>query len=116
MDIVSRFEEDLRVNTEELNKIRLADIGQLNKEFEIKIELVKEGINEKMEEIYRLNSIIIDCNTINDDLKLLLEDLRLEFKQCIERFTHLDKTEAEFLFPIPTSIKSIRDLNMHLKK
>ncbi len=106
----TRFDHELKVNNEILHQEKLKEIDDLNKMYQKKINKLKGEITLKIDEINRLNLNIIDINSMNEDLKIVLNDLTLEFKSCIQRFTHLDKEEAEFLFPIT------KDLNKHLYK
>jgi hypothetical protein len=105
-----RFDNELKANNEIFNQIKLNELNDLSKMYEKKIDSLKDDISLKIDEINRLNLNIIDINSLNEDLKIILNDLRLEFKSCIQRFTHLNKEEAEFLFPIT------KDLNKHLYK
>ncbi len=110
VQLKQKFDNELKANNEILHQAKINEINDLNKMHEKKIDSLKDEISLKIDEINRLNLNIIDINSENEDLKIILNNLTLEFKSCIQRFTHLNKEEAEFLFPIT------KDLNKHLYK
>lgn len=110
VQLKQKFDNELKANNEILHQAKINEINDLNKMYEKKIDSLKDEISLKIDEINRLNLNIIDINSENEDLKIILNNLTLEFKSCIQRFTHLNKEEAEFLFPIT------KDLNKHLYK
>ncbi len=103
----SEFEKEIKTNSQQLEKIRVDQIKELNESYLLKIKHINQEIQAKVNEINKLNEQIIDLKRANSDLNLLLEEIRLEFKACIERFTHLNKSEADFLFPFHSNPQKI---------
>lgn len=98
--------EKLRLNScEKVRTEKNVEIEHLKDTFENKLEKWKIDYQKKLDDLAQLNVKLSTLHNENEQLRIFINDLRQEFQNCIEHFSHLKKKEADFLFPITDTLK-----------
>ena len=117
IDKLNKSLQELRTSlNKEAEKLRLNSCEKVRTEKNVEIELIKEGYENKLDkwkidyqvkldDLSQLNVKLNTLHTENEQLRIFINELRQEFQNCIEHFSHLKKKEADFLFPITDTLK-----------
>lgn len=103
---LNKESEKLRLNScEKVRAEKDIEIEQVKDNYENKLDKWKVDIQKKLDDIAQLNVKLNAYQNENEQLRLFINELRQEFQNCIEHFSHLKKKEADFLFPITDTLK-----------
>ena len=98
--------EKLRVNScEKVRVEKNIEIEHVKETYENKLDKWKVDFQLKLDELAQLNVKQSTLQNENEQLRLFISELRQEFQNCIEHFSHLKKKEADFLFPLTDTLK-----------
>ena len=98
--------EKLRLNScEKVRSEKNAEIENIKEAYETKIDKWKIDYQVKLDDLSQLNIKLSSLQVENEQLRVFINELRQEFQNCIEHFSHLKKKEADFLFPITDTLK-----------
>lgn len=99
------YEKVILNNCEQVRVEKNGELEKLREEYENKLDKNRVDYQIKVEEITQLNLKLNSLQEENEQLRVFINELRQEFQNCIEHFSHLKKKEADFLFPITDNLK-----------
>ena len=96
----NQFENEMKLNAEKWRRECDAEMESLRVEFGKQVELNEARHRREMDEMIMMQLKLQTSLDENVKLRQTIAAVTAEFQKCIQRFSHMRKEEAEFLFPI----------------
>lgn len=100
------FERRLQERETEIRDEKERELNECRELFAKQIDEVESENKKKIDSYSLLNEKLEKAIMENDALEKKVDEARNEFQTCIERFSRLQKQEADFLFP--SHIKKVK--------